>query len=237
MSELEELKEIRKKVNSGTCTISDLKNAYENVNTQAEVIVAQKGDIEHLYYRDNQKKTVILEKDLLPYEKEIYEVWEHAVYPLDLCTTTFYDEMTNRYGQGIIIPHMKKFVMVDDMDLIKKPDSISFYTKGVKENNKACASIVDLKGNLYRMFGYDENDEGFKFSLLEQFTFPSCLYQTYGILIHYNGRPVYADIAEYPYIVLNRETLQKCGDKVRNIKDYIQNFDDNFMQGKYYVKK
>lgn len=42
---------------------------------------------------------------------------------------------------------MKKFVMVDDMDLIQKPTTKSFYTRGVKENNEDCASIVDLKGH------------------------------------------------------------------------------------------
>lgn len=237
MSQLEELKEIREKIDSNTCTISDLKNAYQNVNTETEVIVAEKGNSRHLYYRDQEKRTVILEENLLPYEKNICSVIQNARYPIDLCNLEFYDEEINRYGQGIIIPRMKKFIMVDDMDLIKKPDPDSFYTKGLKENNKGCASIVDLKGNLYRMFGYDENDEGFKFSPLEQFIFPSCLDDFYGILVHYNGRPVYADIIEYPYNVLDRETLQKCGEKIRYIDDYVKSFDDDFMQGKYYVKK
>ena len=236
MSQLKELKELRDKIDSNKCTISDLKSIYEYVNTEAEVIVAHKDGIEHLYYRDTEKKTVKLEENLLPYEKNIYNVIQHTKYPLDLCIPIFYDEEINRYGQGIIIPRMKKFVMVDDMDLIKKPDTDSFYTKGVKENNESCASIVDLKGNLYRMYGYDKNDEGFQFNKLDRFT-PSLLYQPYGILIHYNGRPVYADIIEYPYIILDKETLQKCGDGIRHINDYVKRFDDDFMQGKRYVKK
>ncbi len=67
---------------------------------------------------------------MAPYEKKISTVWQHDIYPLDLCTMTFYDEATNRYGQGIIIPRNKKFVMVDDMDLIKESCTSSFYTLG-----------------------------------------------------------------------------------------------------------
>ena len=114
MSELEELKKIREKIDSSTCTISDLKDVYDIVNTKAEVIVAEQDDITHLYYRDNQKGTVRLEKDLIPYEKKIHETWEPTMYPLDLCTIMFYDEITNRYGQGIILPRIKKFVIVED---------------------------------------------------------------------------------------------------------------------------
>lgn len=237
MSQLKELKEIRGKIDDNTCTISDLKDVYDAVNTKVEVIAAQKDDIRHLYYRDNKKGTVILEKDLIPYEKKIYESWESAGYPLDLYTIMFYDEITNRYGQGIILPRRKKFIMVDDMDLIKIPQKNSFYTIGIKENNKQCGSIVDLKGNLYRMFGYDKNDENFTFDTLEIFTTPSCPYETYGTLVNYNNRPIYADIKQSPYIVFDRETLQKCGDKIRNIEDYVNRFDDDFMQGKRYVKK
>ncbi|MCI8347235.1 MAG: hypothetical protein HFJ12_04735 [Bacilli bacterium] len=43
------------------CTISDLKRAYKYVNTKSEVIVARKGDIQHLYYCDYENGTVILE--------------------------------------------------------------------------------------------------------------------------------------------------------------------------------
>ncbi len=237
MSKLEELKEIREKLDNGTCTISDLKNAYQNVNTETEMIVARKGDIQHLYYRDTENRTVILEENLLPYEKMICTVKEHTKYPFDLCIPIFYDEEINRYGQGIIIPRMKKSIIVDDMDLIKKPDTDSFYTTGIKENNESCGSIVDLKGNLYRMYGYGNEDEDFTLSKLEVFTFPSLLYQPYGILIHYNGRPVYADIIEYPYVIFDKETLQKCGNEIRHIDDYVEQFDDSFMQGKRYVKK
>ncbi|MCI8347121.1 MAG: hypothetical protein HFJ12_04150 [Bacilli bacterium] len=237
MSQLEELKKIREKINSNMCTISDLKNVYQKVNTETEMILAQKEDIKHLYYRDTENRTVILEENLLPYEKRIDTVKYSTKYPLDLCIPIFYDEEINRYGQGIIIPRRKEFVMVDDMNLIKRPDTESFYTKGVRENNENCASIVDLQGNLYRMFGYDENDGNFKFSQLEQFILPSCLYDFYGILVHYNGRPIYADIMEPPYIILNKETLQKCGDKIRYIDSYVEMFDDEFMQGKRYVKK
>lgn len=70
MSQLEELKKLREKIDNGTCTISDLKSVYEKVDTKTEVIVAQKDDIEHLYYRDAEKRTVILEENLLPYEKK-----------------------------------------------------------------------------------------------------------------------------------------------------------------------
>lgn len=237
MSKLEELKEIREKLDNGTCTISDLKNTYQNVNTETEMILAQKGDIKHIYYRDTENRTVILEENLLPYEKRIYTIKYSTKYPLDLCIPIFYDEEINRYGQGIIIPRKKEFVMVDDMNLIAKPDTESFYTRGVKENNENCASIVDLQGNLYRMFGYDENDGNFKFSPLEQCIRPSCLYDFYGILVHYNGRPIYADIIESPYIILDKEALQKCGNKIKNIGDYVKRFDDGFMQGKRYVKK
>ena len=41
MSQLEELKGIKEKLDNGTCTISDLKNIYEFVNTKSEVIVAK----------------------------------------------------------------------------------------------------------------------------------------------------------------------------------------------------
>lgn len=237
MSQLEELKEIREKIERNTCTINDLKNAYQEVNTNSEIVIAKKGDIKHLYYRDIENRTVILEKKLLPYEKNICNFKYHAVFPLDLCIPIFYDEDINRYGQGIIIPRKKKFVMVDDMDLIKMPDTESFYTKGVKENNESCASIVDLEGNVYRMFGYLESDERFKFTLLEQFCFPSCLYQPYGLLVLFNNKPVYADINEYPYIVFDKDTLKKCGNKVKNIEYFIKNFDSNFMEGKKYIKK
>lgn len=100
-------------------------------------------------------------------KKKIYSVRHHTKYPLDLCIPIFYDESTNRYGQGIIIPRRKKFVMVDDMDLIQIPKTKSFYTIGVKGNNEDCASIVDLKGNIYRMFGYGDKDGDFTFDKIE----------------------------------------------------------------------
>lgn len=237
MSQLEELREIREKIDNNTCTISDLENIYDKVHTNVEVIAAQKDDIAHLYYRDHKKGTVKLEEKLIPYEKKILYTHEPMMYPFDLCNIIFYDATTNRYGQGIIIPRIKKLVIVDDMDLIKQPIVGSFITAGIRENNEECASIVDLKGNLYRIYGYDENDENFTSNELEIFTFPSCLYQKYGILVNYNNRPVYAEIKEFPYLILNSKTLQKCGDKIRNINDYVERFDDNFMQGKKSCRK
>lgn len=234
MSKLERLKN---KIDSNQCTIDDLKKAYKNINTNSEVIVAQKNDITHLYYRNNENNTVILEKELIPYEKRISIVWQHDIYPLDLCTTIFYDEKTNRYGQGIIIPRKKKFVMVDDMNLIKEPYTNAFYTIGIRENNEQCGSIVDKEGNLYRMYGYSKNDDHFGLSRLEIFTFPSCLYKAYGILVHYNNRPVYAEIKESPYMIMDKKTLQNCRNGIHGISSYIENFDDSFMQGKSYVKK
>lgn len=104
INQLEELKEIKLKLDNGTCTIRDLKSTYEFVNTKSEVIVAKKDNTHHLYYRDNKNGTVKLEKNLIPYEEKIIETWEPEMYPLDLCTLKFYDEITNRYGQGIILP-------------------------------------------------------------------------------------------------------------------------------------
>lgn len=126
MGQLKELKEIREKLDNGICTINDLKNIYKILNTKSEVIVAQKDGIKHFYYFDNKNGNVKLEKNLIPYEK-IYEAWKPIMYPLDLCTIAFYDEITNRYGQGIIIPCLKKFVMVDDMNLKKNTYTFILY--------------------------------------------------------------------------------------------------------------
>ncbi len=237
MSQLEELKEIREKIDNGTCKISDLKDIYERVNTKSEVIVAQKGDTCHLYYRDTEKRTVILEENLLPYEKNICSVRQHKKYPFELCVPIFYDEEINRYGQGIIIPRIKKFVMVDDMDLIKKPDTESFYTKGINENNEECGSIVDLKGNLYRMYGYGNENEDFTFSKIEGLNPYTLCNESYGTLVYYNGKTVYADICISPYIILDKESLRKYTGNLAYINKDIEKFDDGFMQGKRYVRK
>lgn len=237
MSQLRGLKRLKRKMDNNLCTISDLKRVYKHINTRSEVIVARKGDIQHLYYRDYENKTVILEQELVPYEDKISTVWQHDTYPLDLCTTTFYDEVTNRYGQGIILPRKKKFVMVDNMDLVEEPNASSFYTIGIKEDNQLCGSIVDREGNLYRMYGYEENDKRFGLSRLEVFTFPSCLYQEYGVLVHYNNKPVYAEIKKSPYMIMDKETFQKQGNGIKGIRSYLDEFDNKFMQGKRYVKK
>ena len=237
MSQLEELKEIRKKIDSNTCTISDLKNIYKIVNTKSEVIVAQKNGIKHFYYRDNKNGTVRLEKDLIPYEKKVCEAWEPTMYPLDLCTIAFYDEITNRYGQGIIIPRLNKFVMVDDMNLIKKTPTHSFYTRGINENNEECGSIVDLKGNLYRMYGYGNEDGDFTFSKIEGLDPYTMQNETYGTLVYYKGNTVYADICIYPGIILDKESLRKYVGNLAYINKAIEKFDNDFMQGKRYVKK
>lgn len=239
MSQLNELKEIRKKLDHDTCTISDLKNIYEFVNTKSEVIVAKKDDTQHLYYRDNKNGTVKLEKNLIPYERKIIETWEPAMYPLDLCTIKFYDEITNRYGQGIILPRIKKFVMVDDMNLIKKPPTDSFYTRGINENNENCGSIVDLKGNIYRMYGYGKEDEDFTLGRIEGLTPRTFHKKFYGTLVYYQDKTVYADICIPPYIILNQESLRKYVGNLSYtyIKQDIEKFDDEFMQGKRYVKK
>ncbi len=239
MSQLEELKGIKEKLDNGTCTISDLKNIYEFVNTKSEVIVAKKCDTQHLYYRDNKNGTVKLEKNLIPYERKIIETWEPEMYPLDLCTLKFYDEITNRYGQGIILPRLKKFVMVDDMNLIKKPPTASFRTRGINENNENCSSIVDLKGNIYRMYGYGEEDEDFTFSKIEGLTPHTFHKKIYGTLVYYQNNTVYADVCISPYIILNQESLRKYVGNLEYtyIKQDIEKFDDGFMQGKRYVKK
>lgn len=237
MSQLNELKEIREKLDNGTCTISDLKNIYEFVNTKSEVIVAKKDDIQHLYYRDNKNGTVKLEKNLIPYERKIIETWEPAMYPLDLCTLKFYDEITNRYGQGIILPRIKKFVMVDDMNLIKKPPTDSFRTRGINENNKNCGSIVDLKGNLYRMYGYDKENEDFTLSRIKGLNPHTLRNESYGTLVYYQDKTVYADICISPYIILDKVSLRKYAGNLAYINKDIEKFDDEFMQGKRYVKK
>lgn len=236
MSQLEELKEIREKIENNTCTISDLKDIYENVNTKFEMILAKKGDIQHLYYRDTKRKTVILEENLLPYEKNIYIVKNHINYPLDLCIPIFYDEEINRYGQGIIIPRIRKFVMVDDMNLIQKPDTESFYTRGINENNENCGSIVDLKGNIYRMYGYGNESGDFTFSEIKGLNPYTLFMQSYGTLVYYKGNTVYADICISPYIILDKESLRKYVGNLAFIDKDIEKFDAGFMQGKRYVK-
>lgn len=239
MSQLKELKEIREKLDNGTCTINDLKNIYTFVNTKAEVIVAKKDDTQHFYYRDNENRTVKLEEDLIPYESKIIEAWEPAMYPLDLCTIKFYDEITNRYGQGIILPRIKKFVMVDNMNLIKNPPTDSFYTRGINENNEKCGSIVDLKGNIYRMYGYGEEDEDFTLGRIEGLTPRTFHKKLYGTLVYYQDKTVYADICISPYIILNQESLREYVGNLpyTYIKQDIEKFDDDFMQGKRYVRK
>ena len=69
MSKLEELKEIREKLDCGECNINDLKKAYDKVDTKQEVIVAKKDDITHIYYRNAKTRTVNLEQDLIQYER------------------------------------------------------------------------------------------------------------------------------------------------------------------------
>lgn len=239
MSQLNEIKEIREKLDNGTCTINDLKKIYEFVNTKSEVIVAKKDDTQHFYYRDNKNRTVRLEKDLIPYEKKICEAWEPKMYPLDLCTIAFYDEDINRFGQGIILPRLKKFVMVDDMNLIKQPPADSFRTRGINENNEECGSIVDLKGNIYRMYGYDNEDEDFTLSTIEGLTPHTFHKKSYGTLVYYQDKTVYADICIPPYIILNQESLRKYVGNLAytHINQDIEKFDNGFMQGKRYVKK
>lgn len=237
LEELRELRELREKIDCGKCNINDLKKAYDKVNTKQEVIVAQKDDITHIYYRNAETRTVNLEKDLIPYERLLFGVNHHSYYPIDLCYLRFYDEDINRFGHGIILPRLKKFVMVDDMDLIKEPNLISFCTRGIKENNKGCCSIVDKTGKLYHIYGYDDNDDD-SFSFKEIKTLNSSLMlQLYGILIYYKNKPVFIDTVEPPYIILDKETLQECAESQPDLNYYIKNFDDSFMQGKRYVKK
>ncbi len=231
MSKLEEL---RKKTDCGECNINDLKKAYDKVNTKQEVIVAQKDDITHIYYRNAKTRTVNLEKDLLPYERSLFGINHHPYYPIDLCYLRFYDEDINRFGQGIILPRTKKFVMVDDMDLIKEPNLISFCTRGIKENNKVCCSIVDKAGKLYHIYGYDNNDDNFSLKEIKTLN-SSLMFQLYGILIYYKGNPVFIDTVEPPYIILDKETLQECAGSQPDLNYYIENFDDSFMKGKEFV--
>lgn len=237
MSQLKELKEIREKLDCGQCNINDLKKAYDKVDTKQEVIVAQKDDITHIYYRNAKTRTVNLEQNLISYEKLFFGIKHHSDYPIDLCYLRFYDEDINRFGQGIILPRSKKFVMVDDMNLIKAPNLISFCTRGINENNKECCSIVDKAGNLYHIYGYDDNDdEDFSFEEIETLN-SSLMFELYGILIYYKDQPVFIDTVEPPYIILDKETLQECAGSQPDLDYYIENFDDGFMQGKRYVKK
>lgn len=231
------LEKLKRKLQEKEYTISDLKNIYEEVNTKGEVIVTKRDDKTHLYYRNHEKRTLIIEKDLLPYEKIIHSIKHHPAYPLDLCCLKFYDEEINRYGQGIIIPRIKKFTMVDDIDLIKEPTLDFFYKKGIKENNRECASIVDRKGNLYHIYGYSENDDNFDFKELKTFDYESKKVLSYGILVYYNSKPVYAEIKDYPYTIMDKEELIKCSSEIFDINKEIPNFDDTFMQGKRYIKK
>lgn len=238
------LKKLKNFINSSreVYTIDEIKDLYDTVNTTGEVIVAQQNDIKHIYYRNNAARNITICKDLLPYEKNLYEIKSHKYYPVDLCNLIFYDECTNRYAQGIIIPRINKFVMIDNFNLIWINKASSFYTATVDENNKMCEKLTDRMGNIYELANYG-ND--FSFNIMTKFNLNSISSNYRGFVISYKGNPVYANICEPPYIIFDKETFLSCCDNFtiqQSGKNYLdsvnkQQFDDNFMLGNSYTKK
>lgn len=238
------LKELKNLINSGreVYTIDEIKNLYESVNTNGEVIVAQQSDISHIYYRNNAARNITICKELLPYEKKLCEIKSHKYYPVDLCNLIFYDEYINRYAQGIIIPRINKFVMIDNFNLIRINETSSFYTTTIDENNKMCEKLTDRMGNIYELANYG-ND--FSFNIMTKFSLNSLSSNYCGFVISYKGNPVYANICEPPYIIFDKETfLRYCEnftiqERGRNYLNYVDKnqFDDNFMVGNCYTKK
>ena len=224
-------------------SLDDLKQIYQSVDTNQEIIVAKIDDEKHIFYRDKETRKLVVEKDLLPYAKILHRVDQHPYYSFDLCNLTFYDDIINRYGNGIIIPRLKKFVMVNDNNLIKEPSSFSFYTTGIDEDNHKCSSIVDRVGNIYRMQNPDGKPGDFDIHEIYKFNYKRFLmYDYYGLLIEYKGKPVFANICEPPYMILDKKTLMELcqEDHIDYMNEksysYLNTFDDGFMQGKSYVK-
>lgn len=224
-------------------SINEIKQVYEEVDTSREVVIANTYDEKHIFYRDKETRKLLIERDLLQYAKILHNIEQHGYYPYDLCNLTFYDEEINRYGNGIIIPRLKKFVMINDNNLILEPSSSSFYTTAVDEDNHKCDSIVDKLGNIYKMYNNGEKNEDFNIQKIYLLNYKRFLmFDYFGFLVSYKGRPVFAEICEPPYMIFDRESLEKFGTiNVGQMNDrsyrYLETFDDEFMKGKRYTKK
>lgn len=244
---MKNINNIQKLISNNICTFSidELRKFYRGVNTRHETVVAHFNDTQHIYHRIKGTNKLILDKDLLKYAKSICSIVHHKYYPFDLCNLTFYDEDTNRYGNGIIIPNLNKFVMINDMNLINRPINNSFYTIGINEQNEACGSLVDKVGNIYRMYGYENSDEKFKIHTINKLNYKRFLLcDYYGHLISYSDRPVFAIIDFAPNMIFDRDMLlnlcQNAEVDQMNFSDswdYMQSFDNDFMNGHSYVKK
>lgn len=244
---MKNIENIQKLISSdiSNLSISELRKYYRRVNTKQEIVVAYFDGIKHIYHRIKGTNKVILDKDLLKYAKNICSIVHNKYYPLDLCNLTFYDKNTSRYGNGIIIPYLNKFVMINDMNLINRPINNSFYTIGINEQNEACGSLVDKVGNVYRMYGYENSDDKFKIHTINKLNYKRFLLcDYYGHLISYSDRPVFAIIDLAPNMIFNRDMLLNLCQSVEidqmdfsNSWDYMSTFDNDFMNGNSYVKK
>ncbi len=245
--QMKDIENIQELIATGNCNFSlkELKELYSRVNTRQETVVAQIKGIKHIYHRNKGTDKLSLDKDLLKYDKTICSIINHRYYPLDLCNLTFYDENTNRYGNGIIIPRLNKFVMINDMDLINRPVNNSFYTIGINEQNEACGSLVDKVGNIYRMYGYENSEDKFKIQTISKLNYKRFLMCDYfGYLISYDDRPVFAMIDNAPNMIFERDMLLNLCQSVEidqldfsQSREYMENFDNDFMNGSSYVKK
>lgn len=226
-------------------SIDELRKYYSCVNTKHETVVAHINGMKHIYHRIKGTNRLTLDKGLLKYAKNICSIVQHKYYPLELCNLTFYDENTNRYGNGIILPRLNKFVMINDMNLINRPVNNSFYTIGINEQNEACGSLVDKVGNVYRMYGYEDSDDKFKVHTINKLNYKRFLLcDYYGHLISYSDRPVFAIIESAPNMILECDMLlNMCQSSEIDQMDflnswhYMQSFDNDFMNGHSYVKK
>lgn len=243
MEDVENIQDFIHKENN-SYEIDELKQVYQNVDISQEVVVAKTDDIKHIFYRDKETRKLSLDRELLPYEKIVHAVTQHDYYSFDLCNLIFYDSIINRYGNGIVIPRLKKFVMVNDSNLIRKPNATSFYTTGIDEDGYKCASIVDKMGNLYRIRSSEGKSDDFNIHSIYKYNYKRFLmYDYYGFLVEYKGRPVFANISEPPYMILEKERLMELcqGVNVGNMQEksgsYLRTFDDDFMQGKGYTKR
>lgn len=244
MNKIEIIKEL---IDNGVCTFSidELKKLYSIVDTRQETVVAHLKGIKHIYHRSKANDKLNLDTELLKYAKSICNIIHHKYYPLDLCNLTFYDENTNRYGSGIIIPRLNKFVMINDMDLINRPVNNSFYTVGINEQNESCGSLVDKMGNVYRMYGYENSDDKFKIHTINKLNYKRFLMCDYfGHLISYDNRPVFAIINTAPNMIFDRDMLLNMCSSVEldrmdfsQSREYMESFDDDFMKGNVYIKK
>lgn len=167
---MEKAEELKRIIDSGksTYTIDEIYNLYGefNVNIENETIIAKYNNLTHLYNRNSKIKKTVLCKDFLPYEKNLYKIKSHEYYPIDLCNVILYDENINRYAQGIVIPRINKFVIIDDFNLVRIPEVKSFYTTCIDENNKIGRKLTDTIGNIYEI---DKYEDDFSFNVMTQF--------------------------------------------------------------------